>query len=110
MRRLAEDFYVTDAPTSITADKQTDRLRLEWPDGRRDAIPFWDLRCACPCAVCVSELTGERLLDPAKIDSLVHPTEFELAGNYAVKVRWSDGHHTGLFTWSHLRALGEQTS
>ena len=100
---------MTLTPTSITADKQSGRLQLEWPDGQQDAIPFWELRCACPCAVCVSEFTGERLLDPSKIDATVHPIAFELAGNYALKIRWSDGHHTGLFTWPHLRALGSET-
>jgi len=30
-----------------------------------------------------------------------------LSGNYALKIRWTDKHDTGLFTWSHLRAIGQ---
>jgi DUF971 family protein len=26
-------------------------------------------------------------------------------GNYALKIVWSDGHDTGLFTWERLAAL-----
>lgn len=31
--------------------------------------------------------------------------ELELVGNYAVRIRFSDGHDTGLYTWSYLRSL-----
>lgn len=27
-------------------------------------------------------------------------------GNYAVRIRFDDGHDTGLFTWAYLRKLG----
>ncbi len=30
-----------------------------------------------------------------------------LAGNYAYRITFSDGHNTGLFTFEHLRELGE---
>lgn len=102
-----ENHLLNPTPTDITASKEAGRLQMQWSDGRSDAIPFWDLRCACPCAVCISELTGQRLLDPSKIDAAVHPVQIELAGNYAIKIAWSDGHHTGLFTWSLLRELGD---
>ena len=26
-------------------------------------------------------------------------------GNYAIQPEWSDGHHTGLYTWTYLRGL-----
>jgi DUF971 family protein len=31
----------------------------------------------------------------------------ELVGNYAVRVRWADGHDTGIYDFALLRALGE---
>jgi DUF971 family protein len=29
----------------------------------------------------------------------------QLVGNYAVRIHWSDGHSTGLYTWEHLLTL-----
>jgi DUF971 family protein len=29
-------------------------------------------------------------------------------GNYALKITWSDGHNSGLYTWPHLRRLCEE--
>ncbi len=98
------------APTDIKADRPNHQLLVVWSDGRRDALSFRDMRCDCPCAACVSEFTGERLLDTASVPDTIEPAALELAGNYALKVRWSDGHETGLYTWSHLRRLGEHAN
>ena len=97
-------------PQDIKADRPNGCFTIEWSDGRLDRIAFRSMRSDCPCAACVSEFTGERLLDPESIPADIQPTAVELAGNYALKVRWSDGHDTGLFTWSHLRRLGERAS
>jgi DUF971 family protein len=31
----------------------------------------------------------------------------EPVGHYAVRLRFDDGHDTGLYTWAYLRELGE---
>jgi DUF971 family protein len=36
----------------------------------------------------------------------VHPIRLESVGNYALKVRWSDGHDTGIYTYRRLLDLG----
>ena len=33
----------------------------------------------------------------------------ELVGNYAVRIHFNDGHHTGLFGWNLLRELASQS-
>ena len=97
-----------DSPTNISVDRPNRVFVVDWPDGRVDRLGFADVRRDCPCAACISELTGERLLDPASVADDIEPTAVELAGNYALRIRWSDRHDTGLFTWSHLRRLGER--
>jgi DUF971 family protein len=32
----------------------------------------------------------------------------ELVGNYALRIRFSDGHDTGLFSWLYLRSLSSE--
>lgn len=29
----------------------------------------------------------------------------ELVGNYAIRIRFNDGHHTGLYSWRYLREI-----
>jgi DUF971 family protein len=82
------------------------RLRILWAAGDEVRVPFKDVRDACPCAECVEEWTGRKMLDPAKIPADIRPLGIEPVGNYAVQFRWSDGHASGLYTWDTLRKLG----
>lgn len=98
---------MTLAPTAIRAHREQRRLELEWPDGRVDSLPFRHLRCECPCAVCVDEVTGRRVLKPESVPDTIAVHNIGFVGNYALRVEWSDGHSTGLYTWERLRHLGE---
>jgi DUF971 family protein len=63
------------------------------------------LRLACHCTTCRDELTGRELLDPASVPEDIHPAHVSLVGNYAIKIRWSDGHDTGIYTYEYLLSL-----
>lgn len=65
------------------------------------------IRESCGCAHCVDEMTGRPILDPNTVSPNISINEMKLIGNYAVKISWSDGHDTGLFTWQRLRKLCE---
>jgi len=79
------------------------RLEIEWSDGTSSAWTAAELRRLCPCALCVDEHTGIRILDPETIPDRVTQGDLSLVGNYAVSMRFSDGHSTGIFTWEMLR-------
>jgi DUF971 family protein len=82
-------------------------IQITWSGGRRVAIPAFALRDACPCAGCIEEGTGRKILDPATIPADIRPRAIDPVGNYAVQIRWSDGHESGIFTWAQLaRASG----
>jgi DUF971 family protein len=63
------------------------------------------LRLECLCAVCRDELTGRRLLDPDAVPEDVKPVVLSLVGSYAIRVDWSDGHNTGIYTYEYLRKI-----
>ena len=33
----------------------------------------------------------------------------ELVGNYAIRIRFSDGHDTGIFSWQYLREIAPES-
>jgi DUF971 family protein len=79
------------------------RVEIEWADGATSAFTAAQLRSLCPCARCVDELTGVRVHDPASVPAELTQTELRLVGNYAISIVYSDGHHTGIYTWPFLR-------
>ncbi len=98
-------------PSHLRARKLERVLEVEWADSAEAAelpaarIPFKLLRSSCPCASCVDENTGVRILDPATVPENIQPTNLGFTGNYALKVTWSDGHSTGLYTWDLLAEI-----
>lgn len=78
------------------------RIAVEWSDGTRTELTAAELRRRCPCAQCVDEMTGVRTLDTSAVPDDLTQGDLELVGNYALSLRFSDGHHTGIFTWALL--------
>jgi DUF971 family protein len=91
-------------PYAIT--RRDDGILIEWDsDGHQGFYVARDLRLACPCAGCVEEMTGQALLDPGKIAADIRPLSVALVGAYGLRVQWSDGHSTGIYTYDHLLRL-----
>ena len=81
-----------------------DGLEIDW-DGAGHMAHFMarPLRLACPCAGCVDEMSHRPILDPTSVPSDVRASGLELVGAYGLRVRWSDGHGTGIYTFRWLR-------
>ena len=97
----------TDVPTDIRALSDERVLAVTWGDRKVD-FPFVFLRGQCVCAMCVNEWTGEAILDPATIPENIAIETMELVGSYALRINWTDGHNSGLFTWERLQELSRQ--
>jgi len=83
-------------------------LSVLWEDGHRDDFDVRDLRLACHCALCLEEMSGRPLLDPKSVRPDVSPRTINSVGHYAITFVWNDGHSTGIYSFKHLRALGER--
>jgi DUF971 family protein len=83
-------------------------LRITWSDGRACSYNAAALRRVCPCAQCVNEFTGERMLRPEAVPDTLTIENVEIVGRYALNFRWSDGHQTGIYSFRLLRELCEQ--
>jgi len=95
-------------PVHVGPTEDGSRLRLEWGDGGVSDLEPRTLRLMCPCAGCVDETTGVRILRPESVDEGVYPTAIHYVGRYALQFMWSDGHSTGIYTFEYLRALGDR--
>jgi ATP-binding protein involved in chromosome partitioning len=82
-------------------------LAIEWIDGHKSAHSPWPLRTVCPCAACVDEDTGRRVLDPSRVPLDVKVTGVTPVGRYGVGLAFSDGHNTGIYTYDKLRKTCE---
>ena len=79
------------------------RLVIEWLDGHTTAYTAAQLRGVCPCARCVNELTGARMHDPGSVSPDLTQADVRIVGNYALAMRFSDGHDTGIYPFPYLR-------
>jgi len=106
---VSESLLVPDVapPQSLKAIKEISAFEIAWPDGLTRHLPFKLVRCECPCAQCVDEISGVRILRPESIPDDIRPVELSYSGNYALKIVWNDQHASGLFTWERLRRLCE---
>ncbi len=78
---------------------------LNWDNGEEISLPYHRVRTNCPCASCVDEYTGKKILDDATIPADIKANEIVALGNYAIKITWSDGHSSGIYTYDLLRKL-----
>ena len=85
---------------------EPNRLRITWKDGVVQDLAARLLRLACPCAGCVEEWTGKKLLREETVAADLRIVSLELVGRYGLSFRWSDNHSTGIFAWPMLRELG----
>jgi len=80
-------------------------LMIHWKDGHESRYMGPVLRGLCPCATCEDENTGQRLILPIHISDDLEFRKIELVGHYALQFEWSDGHHTGIYSFDRLRKL-----
>ncbi len=82
------------------------RVLITWRDKVKTEHEARELRVECPCATCVDEITGRKILDPVTVPDDVGIVDADIIGRYAFRFRFSDGHGTGLYTFDRLRATG----
>lgn len=86
-------------------------LDVEWPDGRRTHYPVAWLRRMSPSAD-ARELRKEIESNPLTVlpssgggGGPLRADAIEPVGNYAIRLRFSDGHASGIYSWRYLREI-----
>ena len=93
-------------PQSLTVHAASRVLEIGYADGATFRLPFELMRVYSPSAEVQGHGPGQEVLQTGKREVTI--TNIEQVGNYAIKPFFSDGHESGLFTWSYLYELGQK--
>jgi DUF971 family protein len=90
-------------PTSICLHQATRKLELTFDDGTHGQLSCEFLRVYSPSAEVRGHGSGQEILQTGKEE--VNIVDIEPVGNYAIRLIFSDGHETGLYSWDYLHNL-----
>lgn len=93
-------------PTQIIEENDRE-ISITWSDAKVGRFSAAQLRKACPCAGCVNEWTGEKILKDEQISEDLNFSHITIVGRYALNFHFSDGHETGIYSFAYLRKLGD---
>ena len=89
-------------------------VTIDWKDGHRSQYTLPYLRDECPCANCTGAHGTEPrpkggAAEPANPFPMFQPAlkmdSVEAVGSYAIRIHWSDGHNSGIYSYEHLREI-----
>ncbi len=92
--------------TEIRVRRATRSLDVSFDDGHAVSLPAEYLRVESPSAEVQGHGPDQKVLVSGKEG--VSIASVEPIGNYAVRIRFSDGHDTGIFTWAYLHELSAE--
>jgi DUF971 family protein len=96
----------TPHPTGLTVHTQSRVLEIGFDNGASFRLPFEFLRVYSPSAEVQGHGPGQEVLQTGKRE--VGVAGVEPVGNYAILIRFSDGHDSGIYSWDLLYKLGAE--
>jgi DUF971 family protein len=88
---------------AIRSPRGATATEIDWGDGHKSVYPHDILRGYCPCAGCQGHSGTIRFLECTGVQLEIE--DFEVVGNYALRIQWFDGHGTGLYSYKYLRSI-----
>jgi DUF971 family protein len=95
----------TPHPIDIRLHQASKLLEIKFDNNTECMLSCEFLRVYSPSAEVRGHGAGQETLQIGKED--VNISAIEPVGNYAVKLTFTDGHDTGLYSWDYLYYLGE---
>lgn len=95
----------TPIPEEITLHKESKLLEIKFDDGMKCMLSFEFLRVYSPSAEVQGHNPTQAVLQTGKENVSIH--KLTPVGRYAIKIHFSDGHDTGLYSWSYLYNLAK---
>ena len=92
-------------PQALTVHEASRVLEVAFSDGATFRIPFELMRVYSPSAEVQGHGPGQETLQTGKRNVAIE--RIEPVGTYALKLVFSDGHDSGLYSWDMLYNLGK---
>ena len=92
-------------PTKLTFKRSAKQLDIAFESGEAFVIPYELLRVESPSTEVQGHHASQKQLVAGKAG--VGVDEAEPVGRYAVRLKFDDGHSSGIFSWDYLFELGE---
>ena len=102
--RAAARFGTQAWPLEIRANSADRTLSVDFDTGETFTYTAELLRVESPSAEVQGHSPSQKQIVPGK--RAVAILAVEPVGHYAVRIRFDDGHATGIYTWSYLHELG----
>ena len=96
-------------PRKLTFRKSAASLHVAFDDESEGEIPYRRLREASPSAEVRGHGSGPPQPQPP-VPEDISVIQAEPVGRYAVRIHFSDGHNSGLYTWALLHELAVPTA
>ena len=93
-------------PTEIRLSRNKTCLNVSFKDGTATSISAELLRVESPSAEVQGHGEGQKTTPAGKRNVTI--SRIDPVGNYAIRIAFSDGHDTGLFTWDTLQDYGQR--
>jgi len=93
-------------PTEIVLRKAARTLEVAFDSGERFVLPAEYLRVESPSAEVQGHGRDQKVLVTGKREVAIEA--IEPVGHYAVLLRFSDGHASGIYSWETLLTLGRE--
>ena len=91
-------------PEEIRLAKSKSLLDVRFDNGKTFSLSAELLRVESPSAEVQGHGPGQKTTPVGKRDILIR--SIEPVGNYAIRIGFSDGHNTGIFSWNTLYDYG----
>ena len=91
-------------PEEIRLTKSKSLLDVKFDNGKSFSLSAELLRVESPSAEVQGHGPGQKTTPVGKKDVLIR--SIEPVGNYAIRIGFSDGHNTGIFSWDTLYDFG----
>ncbi len=97
-------------PKSVTLNANKKSIQFEYDDNTHLLLNASYLRAVSPSAENKNRLKSVETFKKQEIFSKVSIDKIEAVGNYAIRIIFSDGHNTGIYSWEYIFNIGSKAN
>lgn len=89
--------------------ENSDCFSIVWNTKERSYLRAFDIQRSCPCTECRDEKTGKFIKEISEMDKKVKPIKIKSVGNYGLRILFTTGCSKGIYPFTLLKKIGEES-